>query len=60
MTTNEGEVSKNEWRALEVECSYSTLERAARGFFPASPASRFDGDFFRAVYCSCSVQGSRR
>ena len=29
MTTNEGEVSKNEWRALEVECSYSALEPAA-------------------------------
>ena len=33
MTTNEGAVSKNEWRALEVECSYSALEPAARGFF---------------------------
>ena len=33
MTTNEGAVSKNEWRALGVECSDSVQEQAERGFF---------------------------
>ena len=50
MTTNEGAVSKNEWRALEVECSYSALEPAARGFFSGFTGVALRWRFFFAPF----------
>ena len=50
MTTNEGAVSKNEWRELEVECSYSALEPAARGFFSGFTGVALRWRFFFAPF----------